>query len=86
MLITKAPIYQSPDLRDRCAYSREIQRDADHSYYLKEFVKWLENYHIEPIDKSWMGGITIPDCDAGLQTLLKEAGETKGSGGVYWET
>ena len=73
-MIEKAPIVYT-NIMDR--QSCTAQRDADHQHYLKEFVRWLENYHIEPIDKSWMGGITIPDCDAGLQTLLKEAGETK---------
>lgn len=41
MNIEKAPIYK-PKLGEYDYYPYESQRDADHPYYLQQFVKWLK--------------------------------------------
>lgn len=71
MLITKAPILYTN------AMSKQIctdQRDADHSYYLKEFVRWLDDLkdrcdYLMPLEINLIESIR--------KALLKDAGETK---------
>ena len=54
------------------------QRDADHYWYLQQFVKWLNRYFISDAEMSKLvrgaavGGIHIPSCDAEWQALLRE--------------